>query len=75
LAALDFGEGVEKPFGCLIVQNRQAVHCMGRSMDWTLEDDMVHSLFFCVTHYRPQRRPYPISTSRSGNVRHRCGGG
>ena len=24
---------------------------------------------------RPQRRPYPIRTSRSGNVRHGCGGG
>ena len=24
---------------------------------------------------RPQRRPYPICTGRSGNVRHRCGGG
>ena len=25
--------------------------------------------------HRPQRRPYPICTGRSGNVRHRCGGG
>ena len=24
--------------------------------------------------HRPQRRPYPICTGRSGNVRHRCGG-
>jgi len=36
LAALDFGAGVEQPFGCLIVQNRQAVQSVGRSMDWTL---------------------------------------
>ena len=49
LAALDFGAGVEQPFGCLIVQNRQAVQSMGRSMDWTLEDNMVDGLFFCAT--------------------------
>ena len=49
LAARDFGAGVEQPFGCLIVQNRQALQSMGRSMDWTLEDDMVDGLFFCAT--------------------------
>jgi len=49
LAALDFGAGVEQPFGCLIVQNRQAMQSMGRSMDWTLEDNMVDGLFFCAT--------------------------
>ena len=31
-------------------------------------------VLLCHTH-RPQRIPYPICTSRSGNVRHRCGGG
>jgi len=37
---------------------------------------MVDGLFFCPTlTSRPQRRPNPICTSRSGNVRHRCGGG
>jgi len=45
LARLDIRAGVEQPFGCLIVQNRQAV---GRSMDWTVEDDMVDGLF-CTT--------------------------
>jgi len=49
LAALDFGARVEQPFGCLIVQNRQAVQSMGSSMDLTLEDDMVDGLFFCIT--------------------------
>jgi len=49
LAALDFGAGVEQPFSCLIVQNHQVVQSMGRSMDWTLEDDMVDGLFFCAT--------------------------
>jgi len=48
LAALDLGASVEQPFDCLIVQNFQAVQSIRRSMDWTLEDDMVHDLFFCV---------------------------
>jgi len=38
LAALDLGVGVEQSFDCLIVQNRQAVQYMRRSMDWILED-------------------------------------
>jgi len=33
LAALDLGAGVEQPFNCLIIQNRQAVQSMERSMD------------------------------------------
>jgi len=49
LAALDFGAGVQQPFGCLIVQNHQAMQSVWRSMDWTLEDDMVDGLFFCMT--------------------------
>ena len=49
LTAPDFGAGVEQPFGCFIVQNRQAVQSVGRSMDWTLEDDMVDGLIFCAT--------------------------
>jgi len=49
LAALDFRAGVEQPFGCLIVQNRQVMKSMGRSMDWTLEDNVVDGLFFCAT--------------------------
>jgi len=49
LAALDLGAGVEQPFGCFIVQNRQAMQSMGRSMDWTLEDNMVDGLFFHAT--------------------------
>jgi len=35
LAALGFGAGVEQPFDCLIVQDRQAMQSMRRSMDWT----------------------------------------
>jgi len=49
LAALDLIAGVEQPFGCLIVQNRQAMQSMRRSVDWTLEDNMVDGLFFCAT--------------------------
>jgi len=41
LAALNLGAGVEQPFDCLIVHNRQAVQSMRRSVDWTLEDNMV----------------------------------
>ena len=40
LAAPDLVAGVEQPFDCFIVQNRQAMQSMGRSMDWTLEDNM-----------------------------------
>jgi len=49
LAALDLGAGVEQPFNYLIVQHRQAIQSMGRSKDWTLEDNMVDDLFFCAT--------------------------
>jgi len=32
--------------------------------------------FVLLRHtHRPQRRPCPICTNRSGNFRHRCGGG
>ena len=49
LAALDLRAGFEQPFNCLIIQNRHAVQSVGRSMDWTLEDNMVDGLFFCAT--------------------------
>ena len=47
--ALDLGAAVEQPFDCLIVENRQVVQIMRRSMDWTLKDNMVDDLFFCTT--------------------------
>jgi len=47
--ALDLGAGVQQPFDCLIVQNRQAVQSMRMSAGWTLEDDVVEGLFFCAT--------------------------
>ena len=49
LTAQDFGASVEQPFSCFITQNRQALQSMAKSMDWTLEDDMVDGLFFCAT--------------------------
>ena len=49
LAAVDLGAGVEQSFDCLIVQNRQAMQSMRRSMDWTLKNNMVDGLFFCAT--------------------------
>jgi len=48
LAAVDLGAGVEQPFDCLIIRNRQAVPSMRRSTDRSLEDDMVGGLFFCA---------------------------
>ena len=49
LDGLHLGADVEQSFDCLIVQNRQPMLSMGRSIDWTLEDDMVDGLFFCTT--------------------------
>jgi len=49
LEANPLGAGIEQPFDCLIVQNHQAVQSMGRSIDWTLEDNMVDGLFLCAT--------------------------
>ena len=71
LAALDFGAGVEQPFGCLNVQNRQAVQSVGRLMDWTLEDDMVDDLLFCaaLTGRRGGHTPFVqagVETSDTG---------
>jgi len=48
LTGLDLVAGVDQ-IDCLVIQNCQAVPSIGRSMDWTLEDNMVGSLFFCAT--------------------------
>ena len=42
--------GVEQPFDCLVIQNRQAMHSMGRSKNWTVKDNKGNGLFFCATH-------------------------
>ena len=44
LAGLHLGAGVEQPIDYLIIQNRQVVQSMGKSMDWTLKDNMVNGL-------------------------------
>ena len=49
LASLDHRTGVEQPTDDLIIQNRKAVQSIGRSINWTLEDNMVKGLFFCAT--------------------------
>jgi len=68
---IGLGAGVKQTFDCLLIQNRQAVQSSGRSMDWTLEDNVVDGLFFCTTLIRP----YPICVSRSGDTRHQFGDG
>jgi len=46
---IGLGAGVEQLFDCFIVEKCQAMQFVGRSMDWTSEDNMVHGLFFCTT--------------------------
>ena len=69
LATLDLEAGVVQPFNCLIIQKHQVVQSMEKSMDWTLKDDKVDSLFFCAT-LTCCKGSYPICASRSGNVWH-----
>jgi len=47
--ALHLTAGIEQPIDCLLIQNCQAVQSMGRSMDWSLENNMVSGLIFCST--------------------------
>jgi len=82
LAVLDFGAGVEQPFGCLIVHNRQAMQSMRRSVDWTLvdgssaphsqaaEETMPHLYKHKQKHPTLVQRPDPGSSweSHSGRV-------
>jgi len=49
LVLLDLETGVEQQFDCLIVQNLLVMQSMRRSMDLTLEDNVVDGLFFCTT--------------------------
>jgi len=74
LATQDLWADIEQPFDCLIVQNRQAMQSMGRSMGWTLEDNVVDGLFFCATLTGRRGGHSPFCASRSGKVRHQCGG-
>jgi len=74
LVALNLGTGVEQPFDCLIIQKRQAMPSTGRSMDWTLEENNGWLSVLLHHTHKAQKGPYSICVSRSGNVRHRCGG-
>ena len=55
LATLNLGASVEQPFDYLVIQNRQAMHSTGRSMDWKFEDNIVNELFLCATLTSPRR--------------------
>ena len=69
LDALDLGVGVEQPFNCLIIQNRQAVQSMG--VDGLDIGRRRGRRFVLLRHtHRPQRRPYLICASKSGKVQH-----
>ena len=73
-ARLDIGAGVEiairmshrpEPSGRVVREGVDGLDSGGR-----------HGRRFVLSHtHRLQRRPYPVCTGRSGNVRHRCGGG
>ena len=74
LAALDLGAGVEQPFNCLIFQQPRA--CGPWGARWIGHWRTTWSTDFFLRHtHRPQRRPFPVCTSKSGNVQHWCGGG
>jgi len=70
LDGLHLGADVEQSFDCLIVQNRQPMLSMGRSIDWTLKDNMVEGFFFCPTltgrrvishlYKQERKRPTPV---------------
>jgi len=58
LAALDLRADVEQPIDYLIIQ--KAVQSLGRSMEWTLEENMVNSLIFFapLTSRRSTHTPF-----------------
>ena len=60
LAPLDIGTGVEQLFDCLIVQNRQAMQSMWRSMGWTLDDITGRWFAFLRQTHRPQKGHTPF---------------
>jgi len=60
LAALILGAGVEERFDCLIIQNLQTMLSIGKSMDWTVEDNIFNGLLFCVTRTSGKRGHTPF---------------
>jgi len=63
LAALDLRGDVEQPMEAA----SQAEQSMGRSMDWTLEDNMVNNLIFFAT-LTGRKSDHIICANMSGNV-------
>jgi len=74
LAALDLGAGVEQPFNWLIIQNNRPCRPWGGRWIWHRRTTW-STVCSSAPHSQAQRRPYSICASRSGNVRHQCGGG
>ena len=66
------GAGAEQPFSSLKVQNRQAMQFMGRSMDWTLEENMVDGLFFYATLTGRRGGPGPFVQAGTVKPEPRC---
>jgi len=71
LAALDLGTGVEQLFNCLIVQHRQAMQSMRRSMEWrttwaTVCSSAPHSQVAeeAIPHFYKQKRKRPTPVRR-----------
>ena len=60
--------GVDQPFDYLVIQNRQCqvMRSMGRTMDWTIKDNMVKGLFFCSTLTSCGRGDTPLIQGCSG---------
>jgi len=64
LSVLDLGEGVDQSFYCSILQHRQAMNFMG----WSSGGQNGQRSVPLHHNHNPQKRPYPIRVSRSGNV-------
>jgi len=60
LHALDLGAGVELSIDCLIIHNNQVVQSIEKSMDWTLEENMINNLFFSATFTGCRRGHVPF---------------
>jgi len=75
LATLDLGAGLEQPFDCLY-RSEPSGHAVHEEVDG-MDIGGQHGQWFVLLHHthRPQRKPYPICTSRSGNAWYRCRGG
>ena len=60
LHALDLGAGVEQSNDCLIIHKNHVVQSIEKSMDWTLEENMINNLFFSATFTGCRRGHVPF---------------